>query len=61
MPSASGSMTAAQDGAATWIRHSSGQYVVSRMNSVSTAMKGASQMRSQNARSSAVVVMGVIG
>ena len=39
MPGASGSISAVTPGAAIWIRQSSGQNVVSRMNSVSTVTK----------------------
>src|ERR1700683_80982 len=58
MPGASVSTTTASSGEAICATHSSGQYVVSRRNSVSTVTNGCAAIRLQVAASSDVVVIG---
>src|SRR5580698_3669373 len=57
MPSAIESITATSDAPATCTTHSSGQYVRSRMNSVSTVTNVSACIRRQKAASSSEVVI----
>ncbi len=56
----SGSTSAVASGLAIWIRHSSGQKVVSRMNSVSTVTKSDLRSAATAASNSACLVMSFI-